>query len=64
MTGIRYVTDETGRRIAVQIDLDEHRELWEDIEDVLVARERQGAETVPYEQFRAERLSRRQRGSG
>jgi len=33
MTGIRYLTDEKGRKLAVQIDLKEHRELWEDIRD-------------------------------
>ncbi|MGH9681496.1 MAG: hypothetical protein ACRD4Y_16235 [Candidatus Acidiferrales bacterium] len=31
MTGIQYVTDEKGLKVAVQIDLTEHRELWEDI---------------------------------
>ena len=44
MGGIRYLTDEKGRRVAVQINLDKHRELWEDIEDVLpahVARKRE-----------------------
>ena len=59
MTGIRYVTDETGRRVAVQLDLDQHRELWEDIEDALLAEERQGEEAIPYEQYRAERQRRR-----
>jgi hypothetical protein len=29
-----------GRKVAVQIDLKQHRELWEDIEDVLVSRSR------------------------
>jgi hypothetical protein len=38
MSGIQYVTDEKGRKVAVQIDLKTHRELWEDIEDVLVSR--------------------------
>jgi hypothetical protein len=37
MNGIQYVTDEKGRKIAVQINLKKHRELWEDIEDVLVS---------------------------
>ena len=37
MTGIRYVTDDKGRKVAVQIDLTKHRELWEDIQDVLVS---------------------------
>ncbi len=32
MTGIQYVTDEKGRKVAVQIDLKEHRELWEDLQ--------------------------------
>jgi len=40
MTGIQFVTDDKGRKVAVQIDLNKHRELWEDIEDVLVSRSR------------------------
>jgi hypothetical protein len=40
MNGIQYVTDEKGHKVAVQIDLKKHRELWEDIEDVLVSRSR------------------------
>jgi len=34
MNGIQYVTDEKGRKVAVQIDLKKHRQLWEDIEDL------------------------------
>ena len=37
MTGIQYVTDEKGRKVAAQIDLAKHRDLWEDIQDVLVS---------------------------
>ena len=40
MTGIQYLTDDRGRKVAVQIDLTKHRELWEDIQDVLVSRSR------------------------
>jgi hypothetical protein len=29
MQGIRYVTDEHGERVAVQIDLKKHGEIWE-----------------------------------
>jgi hypothetical protein len=47
MTGIQYVTDEKGRKVAVQIDLRKHRELWEDIEDVLVSRSRQHEKRIP-----------------
>ena len=53
MTGIQYVTDEKGRKVAVQIDLKKHRELWEDIEDVLVSRSRRLEKRIPLEKVRA-----------
>jgi len=53
MTGIRYVTDEQGRKVAVQIDLKRHRELWQDIEDVLVSRSRRHERRIPLEEVRA-----------
>jgi hypothetical protein len=53
MTGIQYVTDENGRKVAVQIDLKKHRELWEDIEDVLVSRSRQHEKRTPLEKIKA-----------
>ncbi len=40
MNGVQFVTDEKGRRVAVQLDLKTHRELWEEIEDVLVSQSR------------------------
>jgi hypothetical protein len=54
MTGIHYVTDEKGRKVAVQIDLKKHRELWEDIEDVLISRSRQHEKRIPLEKVKAE----------
>jgi hypothetical protein len=53
MTGIQYVTDERGRKVAVQIDLRKHRELWEDIEDVLVSRSRRHEKRIPLEKVKA-----------
>jgi len=53
MTGIRYVTDEKGRKVAVQIDLTKHRELWEDLKDVLVTRSRRHEKRIPLEKVRA-----------
>jgi short subunit dehydrogenase-like uncharacterized protein len=53
MTGIQYVTDEKGRKVAVQIDLKKHRELWEDIEDVLVSRSRQQEKRIPLGKVKA-----------
>lgn len=40
MKGIQFVTDETGRKTAVLIDLRKYGELWEDIYDSLLARQR------------------------
>jgi hypothetical protein len=52
MTGIQYVTDEKGRKVAVQIDLKKYRDL-EDIEDVLVSRSRRGEKRIPLEKVKA-----------
>jgi hypothetical protein len=53
MTGIQYVTDDKGRKIAVQIDLKQHRELWQDIEDVLVSQSRRHEKRIPLAQVKA-----------
>jgi hypothetical protein len=53
MSGIQSVTDERGRKVAVQIDLKKHRELWEDIEDVLVSRSRRHEKRIPLEKVKA-----------
>jgi hypothetical protein len=53
MTGIQYVTDEKGRKVAVQIDLTKHRDLWEDIQDVLVSRSRRHEKRIPLEKVKA-----------
>ncbi len=53
MNGIQYVTDEKGRKVAVQIDLKKHRELWGDIEDVLVSRSRRHEKRIPMEKVKA-----------
>ena len=54
MEGIKYLTDEKGKRIAVQIELKKHRrfiqdylDFIEDKKDVLKTREE---ETVPFEE--------------
>ena len=58
MTGIQYVTDEEGRRAAVQIDLRELAELGEEIEDVLVSEPRRNEESIPIEGVEAELIRR------
>ena len=47
------MTDDKGRKVAVQIDLKKHRELWEDIEDVLVSRSRRHEKRIPLEKVKA-----------
>jgi hypothetical protein len=58
MTGIHYLTDEEGRRVAVQIDLREHAELWEEFEDVLVSQSRLNEEDIPIEAVEAKLIQR------
>jgi hypothetical protein len=53
MIGIRFVTDEKGRKVAVRIDLKKHRALWEDIEDVLVSQSRRLEKRIPFERVKA-----------
>jgi hypothetical protein len=49
MEGIRYVTDDQNRRVAVQIDLEKYGEIWEDIEDILIAEARKHEENISWE---------------
>lgn len=58
MTGIQFITDAKGRKMAVVIDLRKHRALWEDIEDGLISESRRKEKSVPYEEYRASRLKR------
>ena len=53
MTGIQYLTDEKGRKVAVQIDLTKHRGLWEDIQDVLVSRSRRHEKRISLDKVKA-----------
>jgi hypothetical protein len=54
MTGIQFVTDEKGRKVAVQIDLKRHKALWEDIEDVLVSQSRRHEKRIPLAKVKAD----------
>jgi hypothetical protein len=58
MTGIQFVTDEKGRKVAVLIDLATHAALWEDIQDVLVSESRRKEKSVAYSNYRAKRKKR------
>ena len=54
MRGVHFVTDADGKKVAVQLDLDEWGELWEDIYDSMMAMERSGEPSMPLEDFEAE----------
>ena len=54
MTGIQFLTDETGRKTAAVIDLKKHRALWEDIADVLVSRSRRQEKRISLAQVKAD----------
>ena len=58
MTGIHYVTDEHGVPMAVQLDLAEWGELWEDIYDGIVAEKRKDEPLVPWEEVKRELAER------
>lgn len=58
MTGINYVMDEKGRKVAVQIDLKKYGSLWEDFWDGVVAESRRKEKSVSYEQYRTSRMKR------
>lgn len=38
--GLQFVTDSSGHKVAVLLDLKEWGELWEDIYDSMIAKER------------------------
>lgn len=40
MEGIQFVTNDKGERVAVQIDLRKYGDVWEDVYDSLIARQR------------------------
>ena len=49
MKGFQYVFDDQGEIHAVIINVKKHRKLWEDIQDILVARKRRKETPVPFD---------------
>jgi len=58
MTGIQFVTDDKGRKVAVQINLKKYGAILEDFWDGLISESRRNEKSIPYEQYRANRLKR------
>ncbi len=58
MTGIQFVIDEKGRKVAVQIDLRKHGSLLEDFWDGLISESRRKEKGVPLEKIKADLIKR------
>ncbi len=58
MTGIQFVTDEKGRKVAVQIDLKKHGFPLEDFWDGLISESRRKKKGVPLEKIKADLVKR------
>jgi hypothetical protein len=53
MKGVQYFFDNKGNPQAVLIDLKQNAALWEDIQDILAARQRRSEPRIPWEQVKA-----------
>jgi hypothetical protein len=58
MIGTRFVTDEKGRRVAVQIDLREHGARLQDFWDGLISELRRKEKGTPLEEIKADLAKR------
>lgn len=56
--GIQFVTNSDGEKTAVLLDLKVHGELWEDIYDILLAREREHEPEESLEEVRNRLIAR------
>ena len=54
VTGIQFVTDEKGHKIAVQIDLKKHGTILEDFWDGLIGESRRKEKGIPLEKVKAD----------
>jgi hypothetical protein len=59
MEGIRFVTNDKGERVAVQIDLRKYGDLWEDVYDSLTARKRAKEPREPLDSVKARLIKQR-----
>ena len=52
MNGIQFVTDEKGRKVAVQIDLKKYGAVLEDFWDGLISESRRKEKGIPIEEIK------------
>jgi hypothetical protein len=58
MTGIQFVTDSKGRKVAVQINLRKHGAIWEDFYDGLISEKRRKEKGIPLETVKRDLVKR------
>jgi len=58
MTGIQFVTDDKGRKVAVQIDLKKYGPMLEDFWDGLISASRRAEKDIPFEKVKADLVKR------
>ncbi|HEY1730709.1 MAG TPA: hypothetical protein VGG15_03125 [Terriglobales bacterium] len=58
MNGVQFVTDEKGRKVAVQLDLKKYGALLEELWDGIIAESRRKEKGVPYERVKADLVKR------
>lgn len=52
--GVQYVVNNSGKKVAVLIDLDEWGDVWEDIYDVLVSESRKDEPAISWQKLKLE----------
>lgn len=58
MTGVQFVTDDKGRRVAVLIDLRKHGARFQEFWDGLVSESRRKETGIPLEKVKADLVKR------
>jgi hypothetical protein len=58
MTGVQFVTDEKGRKVAVLIDLKKHGARLQDLWDGLISESRRRERGIPLEKIKADLIRR------
>ena len=58
MIGVNFVTDDKGRKVAVQINLKRYGAMLEDFWDGLISESRRNEKGIPLEKIRADLVKR------
>lgn len=61
MKGVHFVTDSDGKAVAVQIDIEQWGELWEDMYDRMLIEQRKNEDSVPWADVKTELRARQAR---